>query len=58
MRRRYYAARWVMEEESRGFGARFICVTVTNLENIARGRYNGEAERWWVEKRSNFRGAA
>ena len=39
-------------------GARFIRVTGTNLENIARGRYNSEAGTMIVEKRPNFRGAA
>jgi hypothetical protein len=39
-------------------GARFIRVTGTNLENIARGRYNSEAGTMVVEKRPNFRGAA
>jgi hypothetical protein len=39
-------------------GARFIRVTGTNLENIARGRYNIEAGTMVVEKRPNFRGAA
>lgn len=39
-------------------GARFIRVTGTNLENIARGRYNAEAGTMVVEKRPNFRGAA
>jgi len=38
-------------------GARFIRVTGTNLENIARGRYNSEAGTMVVEKRPNFRGA-
>lgn len=38
-------------------GARFIRVTGTNLENIARGRYNSEARTVVVEKRPNFRGA-
>ena len=37
-------------------GARFIRVTGTNLENIARGRY--ETSTMVVEKRPNFRGAA
>ena len=39
-------------------GARFIRVTGTNLETIARGRYNLEAGTMVVEKRPNFRGAA
>jgi hypothetical protein len=39
-------------------GARFIRVTGTNLETIARGRYNIEAATMVVEKRPNFRGAA
>ena len=39
-------------------GARFIRVTGTNLETIARGRYNVEAGTMVVEKRPNFRGAA
>jgi hypothetical protein len=39
-------------------GARFIRVTGTNLETIARGRYNIEAGTMVVEKRPNFRGAA
>jgi hypothetical protein len=39
-------------------GARFIRVTGTNLENIARGRYNSEAGTMVLEKRPNFRGAA
>jgi hypothetical protein len=39
-------------------GARFIRVTGTNLENIARGRYNKDAGTMVVEKRPNFRGAA
>jgi len=39
-------------------GARFIRVTGTNLENIARGRYNKEAGTMVIEKRPNFRGAA
>ena len=39
-------------------GARFIRVTGTNLENIARGRYNSEADTMVIEKRPNFRGAA
>ena len=39
-------------------GARFIRVTGTNLENIARGRYNSEAGTVVEEKRPNFRGAA
>ena len=38
--------------------ARFIRVTGTNLENIARGRYNKEAGTMVIEKRPNFRGAA
>jgi hypothetical protein len=37
---------------------RFIRVTGTNLENIARGRYNSETGTMVVEKRPNFRGAA
>jgi hypothetical protein len=39
-------------------GARFIRVTGTNLENIARGRYNNETGTMVIEKRPNFRGAA
>ena len=39
-------------------GSRFIRVTGTNLESIARGRYNVEAGTMAVEKRPNFRGAA
>ncbi|MDH3445469.1 MAG: hypothetical protein OEN50_16195 [Deltaproteobacteria bacterium] len=39
-------------------GARFIRVTGTNLETIARGRYNIEAGTMVVEKRPTFRGAA
>lgn len=39
-------------------GARFIRVTGTNLETIARGRYNIEAGTIVVEKRPNFQGAA
>ncbi|MGZ9128575.1 MAG: hypothetical protein ACXW4Z_12445 [Candidatus Binatia bacterium] len=39
-------------------GGRFIRVTGTNLENIARGRYNSEAGTMVIEKRPNFRGAA
>lgn len=38
-------------------GARFIRVTGTNLETIARGRYNAEAGTMVIEKRPNFRGA-
>ena len=36
---------------------RTIRVTGTNLENIARGRYNSEARTMVIEKRPNFRGA-
>jgi len=39
-------------------GARFIRVTGTNLETIARGRYDVEKGTVVVEKRPNFRGAA
>lgn len=39
-------------------GARFVRVTGTNLETIARGRYNQEAGTMTIDKRPNFRGAA
>jgi hypothetical protein len=39
-------------------GGHFIRVTRTNLENLARGRYNSKASTMVVEKRPNFRGAA
>ena len=39
-------------------GSRFIRVTGTNLETIARGRYNPDAGTMKVEKRPNFQGAA
>ena len=39
-------------------GARFIRVTGTNLETIARARYDVDKGTMVVEKRPNFRGAA
>lgn len=39
-------------------GARFVRVTGTNLETIARGRYNVDAGTMSIDKRPNFKGAA
>ena len=39
-------------------GARFIRVTGTNLETIARGRYDPEAGTMSIDKRPNFNGTA